>query len=80
MLKCNKVSKLVSTDEVAELGFMRKMEFKMHLLMCVHCKRYVQQIKSLGQGVRHLASTCEAEPEQLKRMEDQVLEDVNGGS
>lgn len=78
MLKCNQVSQLVSTDEVQELGFMKKLEFKMHIMMCVHCKRYVQQIKSLGTGARHWATGCEAEPQQLRRMEEKVLEEVKG--
>ncbi len=78
MLKCKEVSGLVSTDEVAELGFMKKLEFKMHIMMCGHCRRYVQQIKSLGIGARNWATGCEADPQQLKRMEDHVLEEVKG--
>ena len=78
MLKCNQVSGLVSTDEVDDLGLMKRFEFKMHLLMCVHCRRYVQQIKSLGLGARNWATGCEAEPQQLKRMEENVLEEVKG--
>lgn len=78
MLKCNQVSGLVSTDEVDDLSLMKKLEFKMHLWMCGHCRRYVQQIKSLGLGARHWATGCEAEPQQLKRMEEHVLEEVKG--
>ena len=78
MLKCNEVSGLVSTDEVDDLGLMKRLEFKMHIMMCVHCRRYVQQIKSLGLGARRWAIGCEAEPLQLKRMEKQVLEEVKG--
>ena len=78
MLKCKEVSQLVSTDTVEEMSFMKKLEFKMHLLMCVHCTRYVQQIKSLGTGARRWATGREADAQQLRRMEENVLEEVKG--
>ncbi|GAA4359378.1 zf-HC2 domain-containing protein [Kangiella marina] len=28
-----------------ELGFWRKVEMKMHLMICVNCRRYVKQLK-----------------------------------
>lgn len=78
MLKCKEVSQLVSTDAVEEMGFMKKVEFKMHLMMCGHCLRYVRQIKALGLGARNWAAGCEAEPQQLERMEGKVLQEVKG--
>jgi hypothetical protein len=65
-------------DRVEELGFMKKLEYHMHLFMCVHCKRYVAQIKSLGRGARDVVRKFEAEPQQLKKMEDHVLDEVSG--
>lgn len=78
MLKCNQVSRIVSTDDYQELGFMKKVEFKMHLMMCSHCKRYVDQIKSMGTVGRELARSLEADEEQLVRMEEKIREDVGG--
>ncbi len=78
MLKCNQVSRIVSTDDYLELGFMKKMEFKLHLMMCSHCLRYVNQIKSLGSVSREKAQALEASEEQLVRMEGKIREDVGG--
>ncbi len=78
MLKCNQVSRIVSTDDYHELGFMKKVEFKLHLMMCSHCQRYVEQIKSLGRVCREQAKDLEADEEQLVRMEDKIREDVGG--
>lgn len=78
MLKCKEVSGLAAADDVAELSLMKRLEFKMHLIMCVHCRRYVQQIKSLGRGARDWASENEAEPQQLRRMEEKVLDEIKG--
>jgi len=78
MLKCNQVSRIVSTDDYHELGFMKKMEFKIHLMMCSHCQRYVDQIKSLGKVSREKAKELEASDEQLVKMEGKIREDVGG--
>lgn len=78
MLKCNQVSRIVSTDDYHELGFMKKVEFKLHLMMCTHCQRYVDQIKSLGTISREKAKDLEASDEQLSRMEHKIREDVEG--
>jgi len=79
MLKCNQVSRIVSADDYHELGFMKRMEFKMHLMMCSHCRRYVDQIKSLCRIVREKTMNLNASDEQLARMEDKIREDVGGG-
>ncbi len=78
MLKCNQVSRMVSTDDDHELGFMKKVEFRLHLMMCTHCQRYVDQIKSLGTVSRQKAQELEASDEQLVRMEGKIRKDVGG--
>jgi len=76
MLKCREVSKLVATDAVGELGFMRRLELRMHVLMCRHCHRYLQQIRTLGQGARELADRDASSPERLQEIEEEILEQV----
>ncbi|MCK5714235.1 MAG: hypothetical protein KAI25_16050 [Hyphomicrobiaceae bacterium] len=73
MLMCKDVHLLVSSGEVAELGWMRRIELKLHLLMCRHCRRYVEQMAALGRGFRALVHSHQAEPEQLNRLEEQIV-------
>ena len=73
MLKCKEVSSLVSSDDLVGAGFMKRMEVRMHLLMCKHCARYFDQIKSVGQGAKNLAQNQEANSEQIERMEHHIL-------
>ncbi len=77
MLKCNQVSQLVSSGEVTELGFLKRMELKMHLFMCGHCRRYVAQIRAIGSGARYLARQEEADEGQLERMEKVIKSRVD---
>ena len=79
MLKCNQVSHLVSTGEVTELGFMKKMELRMHLFMCGHCRRYVAQIQAIGQAARDMARQTDARTDQLEHMEKEIKSRVNRG-
>ena len=76
MLKCREVSKLVATDSVGELGFMRRLELRMHVLMCRHCHRYLQQIRILGRGARELADRDKPSPERLQEIEEEIIEQV----
>ncbi len=78
MLKCRQVTRLVATDDYKELGLLKKVEFKLHLLMCNHCQRYFSQIKSLGCEAREAAKEHEAGPEQLNRMENNIMDGLNG--
>ena len=76
MLKCKEVSLLVSSDDLSNAGFMKKLEVRMHLMMCKHCARYFEQMKSVGKGARDLAQNQEAAPEQIERMEKNIIEEV----
>jgi len=79
VLKCNRVTQLVTTGELTELGFMKKMELKMHVFMCVHCKRYMNQIQAIGRGAREMVGAREADESQIQRMEKDITTRVTGG-
>ena len=76
MLKCKEVSALVSSDDLREASIMKKIEVRMHLLMCNHCARYFDQMKSVGRGVQDLAHQQEADAVQIERMEKNILDEV----
>jgi hypothetical protein len=72
MLKCKEVTHIIATGEIDEFTWMKRLEMRMHLLMCTHCKEYVSQIFAMGQGVRRLFGSDE-DPETLARMERDIL-------
>lgn len=74
MLKCKQVSQMAATDQLEQQGFMMKLQLRMHLMMCRHCRTYVSQIKAIGRGARKLVSGREADPGQLQKMEDHIVE------
>lgn len=76
MLKCKEVSHIISED--LPLGLWGRMMLKMHLLMCVHCRRYAAQIRSLGRGARHELDHRPS-AEQARRLEDCIVSEVKPG-
>ncbi len=76
MLKCRDLSQLVAADEIEEFGFMKRMELKFHLFMCRHCRNYVAQIRSLGQGARDIASADGPGQDQLEKIEKKICHHI----
>ncbi|WP_223670598.1 zf-HC2 domain-containing protein [Kangiella shandongensis] len=76
MLSCKQIVEHGSDYIEKDMGFWRKVEMKLHLMICVHCRRYVRQLKRtinmLSRG-RYYAPS-EEQVEQLK----QQYQEVNG--
>lgn len=54
MLKCHEVTRLAASEEIKRAGLMRRFEFRLHLLMCRHCRNYVRQVALIGAAARRL--------------------------
>jgi len=82
MMKCKDISHLIASGEVDEFGFLKRMELRMHLLMCRHCQNYARQIGALGVGARRLFGAKEPTAEELQRLENEICDKIcdHGGS
>ena len=45
MLSCKAITELLTEYLEGQMTFADRMQVKMHLAMCGHCKRYVEQLK-----------------------------------
>jgi hypothetical protein len=77
MLSCRDVSKIVSSDEMNELGRMKRMELRLHLMLCRHCKRYADQMRAIGEAMRQIWRSRQVEHESLERLERKILAGVS---
>lgn len=69
MIMCKEVSRLIASDAVDQLGPMRRLGVRLHLLICAHCRRFLSQLKKIGSAYRQIveqksALADEAESEQ----------------
>lgn len=75
MLKCKEVVEITAKDE--KLTLFKKVEFKMHLLMCKHCSTYVEQIKLIkAQYKKVFKKVTEVDEDHLKELENKIIEDI----
>lgn len=51
MLKCREIAENADALIDQELGFRRRLAVRMHLFMCVHCRRYVRQLRGLLRAI-----------------------------
>ena len=72
MLKCQEVTHLIASDDYQDMGFMQRLEMRMHLLMCRHCLSYMKQMRAIGKGARQLVGGREPTNEELDQLEKEI--------
>jgi len=54
MLSCKEITQLTSDYLDHELGFIKRMQFRMHLFICKNCQRFVEQFKTTVAAAKNL--------------------------
>ncbi len=62
MLNCRQVTRLISQSMDARLRWYQRLGMRLHLLYCVWCRRYAEQIRFLRHASRELGPGVEALP------------------
>lgn len=57
MISCRNVAKLLTTDELAAQSWWKRMEVRLHLLLCEYCSRLARQIEQLSAAARGLSAS-----------------------
>jgi len=70
MLKCREVPAEAELLLAGDLGWRRRMALRMHLLLCVHCRRYVRQLRLLLSSVPFMHGP--ASDEEVKKVISRV--------
>jgi hypothetical protein len=74
MLNCRELTHLVATDALADAGWFTRLQFRLHLMICRNCRRYVTQMGILGDLARRLWGPGTADPVVLDRLEQKILQ------
>ena len=78
MLSCKEVSRLVSSDELASVGAVKRFKARLHLLLCRECRRYAEQLRIIGTAAREKMRTLAGDEETIARLERSILDDAFG--
>jgi hypothetical protein len=73
MMTCKEVHEFVASDALAEAGFRQRLELRLHLFMCRHCRNYVAQIRSIGAAAHELFREGLWDRDALDRLEADIL-------
>lgn len=59
MLTCKHASQMISESQEHPLGIWERVSLRLHLWMCVSCRRFERQIHFLRRSLRTLASRAD---------------------
>ncbi len=76
MLKCHEVSHLAASGGIARAGLLKRLEFRLHLMMCRHCRNYVRQVARIGAAAAKLFGAGTEDADAVARVEARVLASV----
>ena len=60
MISCKEVARLLDTEQMKDQGLMKRLQVRMHLWMCRHCKRFARQIRQLRAAARQMLGSAQA--------------------
>jgi len=73
MMTCKEVTHLVATSQDDNLGLMRRLQLRIHLMMCHNCRNYIVQIRAIGEAARRLCQQIPVADSDLTRIETEIL-------
>jgi hypothetical protein len=78
MWSCKEVIRVMSSDE--EMGPVRRLGFRLHVMFCRSCKHYAVQLKMMADGFKKLImQKTLVEKEEITALENQVLMRIKAG-
>jgi len=80
VISCKDLASIVARDEWKALPFWKRLEIRLHLMMCSHCRRYVEQIKAISEAARRsFSKDPERYQQEIAELEERILHDLNRG-
>jgi len=73
MLRCNEVTKLHASEALNSATWRKRLAVSLHLLMCRSCRRYVKELRIIGDEVRRAAEKSSDEADRIESLVQRVL-------
>ena len=64
---------MIASEELRATPWLRRLEARLHLIMCRHCRRYSRQIQALGSAVRHTLGGNDLDQDSRGRLRESIL-------
>ncbi len=80
MLRCNEVVRLLSSSDdnpTSSLNWPKRLELKLHLMMCKHCASYAAHLSILSNAISTLLrKKTSEEAERIRELENETIKKV----
>ena len=73
MLTCRELARLTARDELEDAGWAKRLDVRLHLFMCRHCRAYAAQLRAIGGAARSLGRSRLEDEAALNRLERAIL-------
>ena len=73
MPSCREVMRVTAARSLDQVPPMKRLGFRMHVMMCRHCRRYARQIRAIGIAAREVLARPSGERESLDRLRRALL-------
>ena len=80
MPACRDVVRKYSSEELDSTSLIQRLLLRIHLMMCVHCRNYVNQVGAIGLAVKNMVRKSSASEHDIRRLEDQVIDRLSSRS
>ena len=76
MLTCKEIVKTLSSED--RRTWRRRLDVRVHLMMCQHCRKYAKHLEILKSGIKNLFSIKNkaADPDKITAIEDKVIKKI----
>lgn len=73
MPTCREVMLAIAADSLDSRPPFRRLGYRMHVMLCRHCRRYTRQIRAIGKAAREVLTRPIGERESLDRLRKALL-------
>lgn len=77
MYSCSEVAKLIASDEHLSAPALRRVEIRLHLLVCKNCARYKRQLRAIAEALRNFGSRIP--DSETGAAKERILDRLSGG-
>lgn len=73
VMHCREIATLFDTDRVAELSLVDRIQVRVHLWTCWHCRQLIRQIKWLKEAARETVIPITENPDLESRLLSKLM-------
>ncbi len=73
-MSCQEVARLIASDELADVGWLRRTLVRIHLRRCDQCRGYSAQLLAIGAAARDRWDSGGVDKASFEKLERSILE------